>query len=84
MRPNREYRRNRNNDDDRPKGLAVTVRNGNLEQALRVFKRKVRKSGLIQELKNREFYTKPSEERKLAKQRGRKRWLKKLAKMEQL
>lgn len=65
-------------------GLAVTVRDGNLEQALRVFKRKVRKSGLIQELRDREFYTKPSEQRKLAKKRGRARWLKKKAKMELL
>ena len=74
--------RKRNKEVDEKQGLAVTVRNGNLEQALRVFKRKVRKSGLIQELREREYYTKPSEKRKLAKQRGRKRWLKKKAKME--
>jgi len=79
-----KYDRKPKDRDDRPKGLAVEVRNGNLEQALRVFKRKVRKSGLIQELRDREFYTKPSERRKLAKARGRKRWLKKLEKMEQL
>jgi len=72
----------RRNDKEEKQGIAVTVRNGNLEQALRVFKKKVRNSGLLQELKDRQHYTKPSEERKLAKARGRKRWLKKKAKME--
>jgi len=68
--------------EETKKGLAVKVRDGNLEQALRIFKKKIRNSGLIQELKDREYYTKPSEARKLAKQRARKRWLKKKAKME--
>ena len=68
--------------EDRKQGLVVEVRDGNLEQALRVFKRKVRKSGLIQELRDREYYEKPSEKRKIAKKRGRARWLKKKAKME--
>ena len=72
----------RRNDNEEKQGLAVTVRNGNLEKALRIFKKKVRNSGMLQELREREYYTKPSEKRKLAKARGRKRWLKKLAKME--
>lgn len=70
--------------ESRKQGLGVTVRDGNLEQALRVFKRKIRNSGLIQELREREFYTKPSERRKIAKKRGRARWLKRKAKMELL
>ena len=41
--------------------INVTVRNGNLEQAMRVLKRKVQKEGLIKELRERQFYKKPSE-----------------------
>ena len=81
---NKFEKRKPRNRDDQPKGLVVEVRNGNLEQAMRVFKRKIRKSGLIQEMRERQFYTKPSEKRKLAKAQGRKRWLKKLQKMEQI
>lgn len=40
----------------------IKVRNGeSLEQALRRFNREVQKSGVLQELRDREFYTKPSE-----------------------
>ena len=41
--------------------IEVTVRNGNLEQALRVLKRKVMKEGLVKEIRDRQFYKKPSE-----------------------
>ena len=58
-------------------GIKVTVDDGLFEKALRTFRRKVDNSGLIKELKEREAYTKPSIERKLAKNRAIKRWQKK-------
>jgi small subunit ribosomal protein S21 len=65
----------------RIKGLSVEVRNGDVNFALRKFKRKIQEAGLMQELRDREFYTKPSEKRKRAKAAGRSRWLKKEATM---
>ena len=68
---------------DRKQGLTVEVRNNDINWALRKFKKKVQEDGILQEYKEREFYTKPSEKRKRAKAAGRARWLKKLAKQEE-
>ena len=46
--------------DDR-KGLSVTVFNNNVEGALKVFKRKVKDSNLMLDLKKKAYYEKPSE-----------------------
>jgi len=65
---------------ERPKkGLTVEVRNNDINGALRKFKRKVNDDGILQTLKEKEFYEKPSERRKKAKAAGRARWLKKIA-----
>ena len=48
--------------------VQVIVRNGNLEKALRVLKKKVQKEGITKEIKMRQFYTKPSEKRKKVKE----------------
>jgi ribosomal protein S21 len=48
--------------------VKVVVREGNLTKALQVFKKKVFKSGHIEELKRRKEYTKPTTERRLEKQ----------------
>lgn len=76
--PNR--RRQYDNNID---GLTVMVRNNDVNGALRKFKKKVAEDGIIQEYKERQFYTKPSEKRKKAKAAGRARWLKKRAKQMQ-
>ena len=68
--------------DAKDEGLKVTVRDGQFEKALRQFKRKVDQAGILKELRDRQHYTKPSERRKLAKAAARKRWLKKLKKLE--
>ena len=60
-------------------GLRVEVVNDQVEKALRKFKKKVTESGLLQELREREFYEKPTTARKKAKSAARRRWLKKLA-----
>ena len=49
--------------------LYVEVKNNNVEKALSEFKRRVKNSGLLKELKEREFYLKPS----LVKRNRRKR-----------
>ena len=64
--------------------INVTVRNGNLEQAMRVLKRKVQKEGIVKEVKNRQFYQKPSEKRRLAKKQGIKNVKKRMAKLERI
>lgn len=73
--------RNKRKFDDSIKGLAVEVRNGDFNFALRKFKKKVQEDGILQQLRERQFYEKPSEKRKKAKAAGRARWLKKQAKM---
>ena len=49
-----------------------------LDKALRIFKRKIDNSGLLREIKERQEYEKPSVARKLAKNRAKKRWQKKM------
>ena len=64
--------------NQRPKRrLCVEVRNNDVNGALRKFKRKINEDGILQTLRQKEFYEKPSEKRKRAKAAGRARWLKK-------
>jgi len=68
----------------RRKMVKVDVRNGNLEQAMRVLKKKVQKAGLLKEVKERQYYSKPSELKREAKKRGIANWKKKQKKLERL
>lgn len=62
-------------------GNTVVVRDGEpFEKALRRFKKKVQDSGLLQDLREREFYEKPTTTRKKAKSAAKNRWRKELAK----
>jgi len=70
-------------DNTKFKGLSVEVRNNDINYALRKFKKKVQEAGIIQEVRKREFYEKPSELRKRAKAAGRARWLKKQRQLEE-
>ena len=47
--------------------MIVEVRNGNVDQAIRVLKKKLQQDGLFNELREREFYTSRSERRRRAK-----------------
>ena len=61
------------------KGTGVTVRdNENINQALRRFKRKVEDAGILDDLRKKEFYEKPTTERKRKKGAAKARWRKKL------
>lgn len=60
-------------------GNLVVVTHDNVEKALRKFKKKIAESGLLQELRERETYEKPTTRRKKAKSAARRRWKKKLS-----
>ena len=59
-------------------GRAVLVKDGNVERALRKFKKKIQESGLLEDLRARETYEKPTTERKRKKGAARARWRKQL------
>jgi len=52
---------------------SVYVKDGNVEKALRKFKKKIMESGLLNELRERETYEKPTTERKRKKGAARSR-----------
>ena len=52
---------------EKSRGLYVEVRNNNIEGALKKFKRKVKESGLMVELRDSQYYEKPSEKRRREK-----------------
>ena len=47
--------------------VQVTVNNNNVEQALRVLKKKMQREGLFREMKERRHFEKPSEKNKRVK-----------------
>lgn len=57
---------------------SVRVVDGNVEKALRKFKKKIQESGLLDELRAKEFYEKPTTERKRKKGAAKARLRKKL------
>jgi small subunit ribosomal protein S21 len=64
---------------DKIKGSTVTLKeNENINQALRRFKKKVEENGLLDDLRAKEFYEKPTTARKRAKGAAKARWRKKL------
>jgi ribosomal protein S21 len=74
-------RRNfRKKPKDTAQGLSVTVFNNNIEEALKRLKRKVKNADLMQDLRKKEYFVKPSvikrEKRNLAKLRNHYKTLK--------
>lgn len=59
-------------------GKVVVVNDGNIEKALRKFKKKVQESGLMDDLRAKETYEKPTTVRKRKKGAAKARWRKKL------
>jgi small subunit ribosomal protein S21 len=57
---------------------SVVVKDDNVERALRKFKKKIQEQGLLEDLRGRETYEKPTTERKRKKSAARARWRKKL------
>jgi|TARA_R110002167_G_scaffold295331_1_gene499864 small subunit ribosomal protein S21 len=50
--------------------IKIDVRNGNLEQAMRVLKKKVLKEGIFRLAKEKSVYEKPSEKKRRKKKEG--------------
>ena len=75
----RNDRRDSRNRQEGPRvsGIAVEVKNGQFERALRKFKKKVTEAGIIQEVKERRFFVKPSEIKRKVRDAGKKRWKRK-------
>ena len=65
--------------DHKISGTTVYVKDDNVEKALRKFKKRVADLGLLQNLKEREFYTKPTTKRKRKASAAKNRWQKKLS-----
>jgi small subunit ribosomal protein S21 len=63
---------------DKFHGRSVLVTDGNVEKALRKFKKKIQNSNLLNELRDRETYVKPTTRRKLKQGAAKSRWRKKL------
>jgi len=57
-------------------GRSVLVVDGNVEKALRKFKKKIQNAGLLLELRERETYQKPTARRKIKKGQAKSRWRK--------
>ena len=61
--------------NNKRKGTGVTVREGeNINQSLRRFKKKVEEAGTLDTLRKKEFYEKPTTERKRKKGAAKARW----------
>ena len=60
--------------------LEVKVRNNNVEKAIRVLKKKIQKDGMMRELRQRQYYEKPT----LKRQRKLKESLRRVAKENRL
>lgn len=58
------------------KGRKVLVTDGNVEKALRKLKKKVAEFGILQEVRDRMEYVKPTTKRKIAKGQAKSRWKK--------
>lgn len=56
--------------------MKVIIQDGKLDKGLRLFKKKIEEAGVLKDLRDREYYLKPSAERKLKKSSAKKRWKK--------
>jgi len=66
------------NNHNKFKGSSVEVKDGNITVALRKFKKKMDESGKLIDVVERQFYEKPTTERKRKKGAAKARWQKKL------
>lgn len=60
------------------RGRSVLVTDGNVEKALRKFKKKIQTSGVLNDIRDREFYVKPTTARKLKRSAAKNRWNRRL------
>ena len=75
MRHNNKY-----NKKDEPQGMKVEVRNGNVEKAIRILKKKLLKDGFFQEIRERQFYESKGTKLRKAKAAATRRFKRKMQK----
>ena len=63
--------------------VTVTVKNGNVDRAMRTLKKNLQKEGLLKDLKQRQFFEKPSAKRARKKAEGIKRYQRNLKKKQE-
>lgn len=61
------------NNGEGKKGLRVDVKDGNIEAALRILKKKVLQEGITRDLRRHEYYEKPSIRKRREAEKARKR-----------
>lgn len=57
-------------------GICVTVRNNDVEKAIRIFKKLINQENVLRDLRKYEFYEKPSVKRRRRKAEAVNRWRK--------
>jgi|TARA_B100001093_G_scaffold456109_1_gene466786 small subunit ribosomal protein S21 len=62
-------------------GMTVEVRNNDISGALRVLKKRMQTEGIFNEVREKTHFKSKSEKKRLAKAAGRRRWLKKIEKL---
>lgn len=60
-------------------GRSVLVNDDNVEKAIRKLKKKIQASGLLNELRERETFVKPTTQRKIKRNAAKNRWRKYVA-----
>ena len=63
--------------------VTVTVKNGNVDRAMRTLKKKLQKEGLLKELKQKQYFEKPSAKKARKKAEGIKRYQRNLKKKQE-
>ena len=63
--------------------MSIEVRNNNIEQAIRVLKKKLQNEGFFNELRKREFYESKGEKERRKRSAGKRRAYKALEKRQQ-
>ena len=74
------YRRRNFRKEEKPQGMTVTVRNGDVNGAIRVLKKKLIKDGMFQELRERAYYESRGTKRRKAKAAATRRYKRKMQK----
>jgi small subunit ribosomal protein S21 len=66
-------------NERKPRGRTVVIKEfENINQALRRFKKKVEESNVLEDVRSKEYYEKPTTTRKRKKSAAKARWAKKL------
>ena len=72
MKYKKNFRKKKRYPKEKLAGLQVKVYNNNVDGALRKFKKMIKESKLMVELKERQYYTKPSEKRRRKSKKAKK------------